>query len=181
MAFSFSLGQLDDGVGDGGAGGRHLLHHHKSAAVNHQHVTGGLGSAPAGCKHTARSNGVLQSVGKTVDGAGITSPLCGGGVPVIEGTTQHGVFARLQHDVAAHKPPHGSPAVSQQAAHGQGAGAVEGDPEHQQAQVQQVALCCVPAPDGNQEKAITSRLNGFVPMVPAPARPSGVCNFRFVG
>lgn len=162
MPFSFSLGQLDDGVGDGGAGGRHLLHHDESAAVNHQRVTGGLGSAPAGCKHTARSNGVLQPGGITVDGAGITGPLWGGRVPVIESTTQHSVFARLQHDVAAHKPPHGSPAVSEQAAHGQGAGAVEGDPEHQQAQVQQVALGCVPAPDGNQEKAIMACSGGIV-------------------
>lgn len=83
-------------------------------------------------------------------------------MPVIESAAQHGVFARLQHDVTAHKPPDGSPAVSEQAAHGQGAGAVEGDPEHQQAQVQQVALCCVPAPDGNQEEDTMACLNAIV-------------------
>lgn len=71
-------------------------------------------------------------------------------MPVIESTTQHGVFAGLQHDVTAHKPPHGSPAVSEQAAHRQGAGAVEGDPEYQQAEVQQVGLHRVPAPGENR-------------------------------
>ena len=42
VSFSFSLRQLDDGVGDGGAGGAHLLHHHQSGAVDRQHVTRSL-------------------------------------------------------------------------------------------------------------------------------------------
>lgn len=103
-------------------------------------------------------------------------------MPVIESTTQHSIFARLQHDVTAHKPPHGSPAVSEQAAHCQGARAVEGDPEHQQAQVQQVALCCVPAPDDNQggKKSLFTGINLCFSLVPAQSGPLGVCKFRFI-
>lgn len=58
-----------------------------------------------------------------------------------------GILARLQHDIAAHEPPHRAAAVSQQAAQRQRAGAVVGDPKHQHAQIQQVALCRVPAPE----------------------------------
>lgn len=75
VSFSSSLAQLDDGVGDGGAAGAYLLHHQQSAAVDHQHVTQHLSSAPAGCKHTAQSHDVPQPVDVSVDGAGITSPL----------------------------------------------------------------------------------------------------------
>lgn len=75
VSFSPSLAQLDDGVGDGGTAGGYLLHHHQPAAVDHQHVGERLRSAPAGCRHTAQSNGVPQEVDISVDGAGITSPL----------------------------------------------------------------------------------------------------------
>lgn len=75
VSFSPSLRQLDDGVGDGGAAGAHLLHHHQSAAVNHQHVSQQLGSAPAGCGHTAQSDQEPPHGNGSVDGAGITSPL----------------------------------------------------------------------------------------------------------
>lgn len=88
-------------------------------------------------------------------------------MPVIESTTQHGVFARLQHDVAAHKPPDGSPAVSEEAADRQGARAVEGDPEEQQAQVQEVSLGRVPAPDHTQERtAVREAQTSWVLLAP---------------
>lgn len=81
-------------------------------------------------------------------------------MPVIEGTTQHSVLARLQHHVAAHEPPHGPPAVGQQAAHRWRARTVEGDPEEQQAQVQQAALGCVPAPEENQQRVTRPASSG---------------------
>ncbi len=81
-----------------------------------------------------------------------TCLLCDAAVPVVKGAAQHSVFARLQHDVTAHKPPHRAPAVSQQATQRQRTGAVVRDPKHQHTQVQQVALCCVPSPEDTRGK-----------------------------
>ena len=77
----------------------------------------------------------------------LTRALCDGAVPVVESAAEHRVFARLQHHVAANEPPHRAPAVSQQAAERHGAAAVVRHSKHQHAQIQQVALCCVPAPE----------------------------------
>lgn len=77
----------------------------------------------------------------------LTSALGDAAVPVVKGAAEDGILARLQHDIAAHEPPHRAAAVSQQAAQRQRAGAVVGDPKHQHAQIQQVALCRVPAPE----------------------------------
>lgn len=76
-----------------------------------------------------------------------TCPLCDCAVPVVKSATEYGIFPWLQHDVAAHKPPHRAAAVSQQTTQGQGPRAVVGNPKHQHTQVQQVALCCVPSPE----------------------------------
>lgn len=79
--------------------------------------------------------------------------LCGswgahrGGAPVVEGTAHHGVLAGLQHHVTVDKFFDSSLAVGQQAAQAQAATAAEGGSEHQDAQVEEVAVCrvCTPA------------------------------------
>lgn len=81
------------------------------------------------------------------DVGGLTRPVRAGAVPVVEGAAEHGVFSRLQHDVAAHKPPHGAAAVSQQTAERRRPRAVVGNTKQQHAQIQQVALCRVPSPE----------------------------------
>lgn len=73
-----------------------------------------------------------------------TCPLGGCRVPVVEGAAQNSVFTGLQHDIAAHKPPHRAAAVCQQSAQRRGPRAVVRDPKHQHAQIQQVAVGCVP-------------------------------------
>lgn len=92
----------------------------------------------------------------------LTSALGDAAVPVVKGAAEDGILARLQHDIAAHESPHRAAAVSQQAAQRQRAGAVVGDPKHQHAQVQQVALCCVPAPETRATVFKTSLL--FYPL-----------------
>lgn len=59
---------------------------------------------------------------------------------MVEGAADHGVLARLQHHVAAHKLLHRPLAVGQQAPQGQLVAAAEGGAEHHDAQVQQVAV-----------------------------------------
>ena len=80
-----------------------------------------------------------------------TGPLGAGAGPVVEGAAEHSVLARLQHHVTAHKPPDRAPAVSQQATQRQAARGAVGRSEHQQAQIQQVALRGVPSPEETQE------------------------------
>lgn len=96
------------------------------------------------------------SLDKQPDVAVCTCPLCGSGLPVVESAAQHSIFAGLQHDIAAHKPPHRAPAVSQQATQRQGTWAVVGDPKHQHTQIQQVALCCVPPPEDRRRSEVYS-------------------------
>lgn len=66
---------------------------------------------------------------------------------MVKGAADHGILAGLQHDVAANKLLDRSLAVRQQAAQGQLATAPEGGPEHHDAQVQQVTVGRVRAPD----------------------------------
>ena len=91
-----------------------------------------------------------------VNVGGLTCPVRAGAVPVVEGAAEHGVFSRLQHHVAADKPPHGAAAVSQQAAERRRPRAVVGNPKQQHAQIQQVALCCVPSPEDTGDKSSLS-------------------------
>lgn len=73
-------------------------------------------------------------------------------LPVVEGAADHGVLARLQHHVAAHKLLHRPLAVGQQAPQCQLVAAAEGGAEHHDAQVQQVAVGSVRAPAKRGEK-----------------------------
>ena len=52
VSLALGLGQLDDGVGDGGAGGRHLLHHQQPGAVDSQHVARRRRALTARCGDT---------------------------------------------------------------------------------------------------------------------------------
>lgn len=79
----------------------------------------------------------------TPTGRGWTSRPADVHLPVVEGAAHHGVLPRLQHDVAADELLHRSLAVGQQAAQGELVAAAKGGPKHHDAQVQQVAVCCV--------------------------------------
>lgn len=179
VSLSFSFRQLDDGVCDGGVRGRHLFHHHQSGAVDRQHVTRRLrAAATATWEFTIHIKGFkfipyvpINSVMAPV----FTRPLRGCGVPVVKSAAQNGVFTGLQHDVAAHEPPHGSPAVSQQASQRQRPRTVVGRPKDQDAQVQQVTLCRVPPPEntGGEKSFIPESGSGLDGGFPDP-----LCGFK---
>lgn len=78
---------------------------------------------------------------------------------MVEGAADHGVLARFQHHVAAHKLLDCPLAVGQQAPQCQLVAAAEGGAEHHDTQVQQVAVGGVGAPGKKVEEEEVIELN----------------------
>lgn len=59
---------------------------------------------------------------------------------MVEGTAYHSILPRLQHDITVHKLLNSTLAVGQEAAQAQAATSAKSGPEHQDAQIQEVAV-----------------------------------------